>query len=279
MAAVPASDTLPADLAGALASAAAQLAPLGDPVLFFTAIGSTNDVGAALVADGHREGAVIIAEAQTAGRGRRGHAWFSPPAGGLYVSVVVAPPAANTGTSRAMTLLTIAAGVALAEGIRAATGLHVDIKWPNDLHAGGRKLAGILAEGVPSHPTPPSGPVGSVVLGFGINIGPMSFPSELAGRATSLDAELGRPVDRAVVCAHTLAALAARYRDLLAGQFDAILDAWRRRAPASRGARVHWQSPAGTQSGVTAGIDDNGALLVRTPYGVDRIIAGELVWE
>ena len=85
-------------------------------------------------------------------------------------------------------------------------------------------------------------------------------------------------MDRAEVCASTLAALAVRYRDLLAGRFDAILDGWRRRAPASHGARVRWESPAGSQSGITAGIDDRGALLVRTEGGLERIVAGELVW-
>jgi BirA family biotin operon repressor/biotin-[acetyl-CoA-carboxylase] ligase len=273
----PPAGPLPADLAAALGDAAAQFTPLGAPLLYFPTIGSTNDVAAALVADGHREGAVIIADAQTAGRGRRGHEWFSPAVGGLYVSVVLAAPGGLH--DRATMLTTIAAGVALCEGIAAATGLAPDIKWPNDLYAGGRKLAGILAEAVT---TPTAAAAGrgaeSIVLGFGINVGPMRFPPELVARATSLDAELGHTVDRAAVCASALGALAARYRDLLAGRFDAILDAWRRHAPGSQGTRVRWDSPAGPQSGITAGVDDSGALLVRTARGIERIVAGELVW-
>ena len=82
-----------------------------------------------------------------------------------------------------------------------------------------------------------------------------------------------------MVAAETLAALAARYDDLLAGRFDAILDAWRRRAPAHRGARVVWDTPAGPQSGITEGIDDRGALLVRVAADrVERIVAGEVRW-
>jgi BirA family biotin operon repressor/biotin-[acetyl-CoA-carboxylase] ligase len=266
---------LPADLADALAASASRLAPLGAPILFYSTIGSTNDAAAALAAGADAEGAVVIAAAQTAGRGRRGRTWFSPPVGGLYVSVVLAPSRAQQDPDRATALVTMTAGVALAEAIEGATGLAADIKWPNDLLAGGRKLAGILAEGI----SPGAGGVTAVVLGYGLNLGPIAYPPELRERATSLEAELGRPVDRAPLCAASLAALAARYRDLLAGRFDAILDAWRRRAPGSRGARVEWDSPAGRLSGITDGVDQRGALLVRTAAGLERIVAGEVVWR
>ena len=139
-------------------------------MLFFETIGSTNDEAAARSAkafalhersafarhersaslSGERppEGLVVVADQQTAGRGRRGHTWFSPPGSGLYVSVVLAPAAARVDPARATTLLTLAAGVALAEGIEQATGLRVDLKWPNDLQMTRRKLGGILAESV-----------------------------------------------------------------------------------------------------------------------------------
>lgn len=119
----------------------------------------------------------------------------------------------------------------------------------------------------------------NVVLGYGINIGPMAYPPELDDRATSLETELGRPIDRAAVCVETLAALASRYRDLVDGRFDAILDAWRRLAPAHRGARVSWETIAGPQAGITDGIDERGALLVRVGDRVERIVAGELRWD
>jgi BirA family biotin operon repressor/biotin-[acetyl-CoA-carboxylase] ligase len=176
-----------------------------------------------------------------------------------------------------MMLVTLAAGVALAEAVEAATGVSPAIKWPNDLLVGGRKLAGILAEGVAPPAAAPR--VGSVVLGFGINVGPMAYPPELATPATSLESELGRAVDRAHLFGESLAALAARYEDLLHGRFDAILDAWRRRATGSSGAHVTWESPAGTLSGITAGIDDRGALLVRNGDRIERIVSGEVVWH
>ena len=102
------------------------------------------------------------------------------------------------------------------------------------------------------------------MLGFGINVRQAAYPPELTARVTSLETELGRVVDRAALCAEALAALAQRYDDLMAGRFDAILDEWRRRAPGSRGARVRWDTASGPATGITAGIDESGALLVQT---------------
>jgi BirA family biotin operon repressor/biotin-[acetyl-CoA-carboxylase] ligase len=260
--------SIPVEFVEAFARARERFGRLGSDIFHFASIGSTNDVAASLAANPAAEGVVVIADAQTAGRGRRGRSWFSPPGAGLYVSVILTPGRARPDPARAEILLTLMAGVALAEGIGVATGLAPDIKWPNDLLIGRRKVAGILAEGL----------VESVILGYGINVGPMSYPRDLADRATSLEAELGRPVDRAVVCAETLAALNARYDDLLAGRFDAILDAWRQRAPSHRGARVSWETASGLQTGVTAGIDERGALLVRVGEQIEHIVAGEVQW-
>ena len=262
------STELPRDFADAVADLQAPLAPLGRRFEFYPTIGSTNDVAARHATSGDHEGAVFVADAQTSGRGRRGRVWFSPAGAGLYVSTILRPSRSRD-RERATVLTTIAAGVALVEGVGRATGLTPSLKWPNDLYVARRKLAGILAEGIAD----------SVVLGYGINISTASFPPELGDRATSLETELGRGVDRARVFAETLAALAARYGDLLAGRFDAILDAWRALAPSAQGARVSWTTPAGERTGVTAGIDDRGALLVRCEDRIERIVAGELVWH
>jgi BirA family biotin operon repressor/biotin-[acetyl-CoA-carboxylase] ligase len=152
--------------------------------------------------------------------------------------------------------------------VSASSGVDVDLKWPNDLYVSRRKLAGILAERSDDR----------VVLGYGVNLRDAAYPPDLQTRATSLESELGRPIDRTAVLVETLAALARRYDDLLDGRFDAILDAWRRRAPAACGARVSWATPAGPRAGVTDGIDDDGALLVQVGEGVERIVAGELTW-
>jgi BirA family biotin operon repressor/biotin-[acetyl-CoA-carboxylase] ligase len=264
---------LPDDFAGAFARAAPGFGRLGTRVLYFPAIGSTNDIAARLAMAGDHEGAIVIADAQTAGRGRRGRTWFSPAGSGLYVSIVLTPARADA-ADRAMALLTLSAGVALAEAIERDTGLRPAIKWPNDLLVGRRKLAGILAEAVAA----PASPIHSVILGYGINVAPSAYPPELQERATSLESELGRPIDRPALCASTIVAIANRYDDLLEGRFDAILDAWRARAPGSQGARVSWEAAAGRQSGITAGIDQLGALLVRVGDRVDRIVAGEVQW-
>ena len=266
---------LPSDLAEAIEERRHRIDPLGAPILFYDTVGSTNDVASSLASSGVHEGAVVIAETQTAGRGRRGRTWFSPPGAGLYVSVVLAPGRSSGSPERATALLTLAAGVVLAEAVECVTGLAPDIKWPNDLLVNRRKLAGILAEGVAS---PPGGRLQAVVLGYGINVGAAAYPPELAARVTSLDTELGRPIDRAALCAESLAALAARYHDLLAGRFDAILDAWRARSFGSLGARVEWDTPQGVRTGITEGIDDMGALLVRGGEGLQRIVAGEVRW-
>jgi BirA family biotin operon repressor/biotin-[acetyl-CoA-carboxylase] ligase len=274
-------EPLPHDFADAIERVSGRLGRLAAHVVFLPITGSTNDVASRLAALGDHEGTVVLADAQTAGRGRRGRAWLSPPGSGLYVSVVLTPGRARSDGDRATTLVTLAAGVALAEGVEAATGLRVDLKWPNDLYVTRRKLAGILAEGVAAGPEPHGTGIDAVILGYGINVGATAFPPELATQATSLEIELGRAVDRAQLFAETLTALARRYEDLLDGRFDAILDAWRARAPAARGARVTWitgTTASDAHTGVTAGIDDRGALLVRVGDRVERIVSGEVSW-
>src|SRR5262245_65436305 len=112
-------DPLPAELSEALSRV--DLRRLGNPVLFFSTVGSTNDVATELASSGNHEGAVVIAEAQTAGRGRRGRVWFSPAGAGLYVSVLLAPGRAVQAPDRATALATLAAGGALAEAVARST--------------------------------------------------------------------------------------------------------------------------------------------------------------
>jgi BirA family biotin operon repressor/biotin-[acetyl-CoA-carboxylase] ligase len=215
------------------------------------------------------EGRVVVANAQSAGRGRHGRTWISPAGAGLYVSAVLRP------AGQALQLLTIAAGVAAAEGIQSATGLAASVKWPNDVYAHGRKVAGILAEASSSDG---AGAIQHVVVGAGINVRPSAYPPAIAGRATSLEAELGRPVDRGLVLAEYLCALAARYRDLQNGGATMIIEAWRARAASMLGRRVQWDAAGTTHDGIALDIDDTGALVVRTAAGPVRLTAGEVRW-
>ena len=228
---------------------------------------STNDLAARLAEQGAAEGCVVVAEAQSAGRGRQGRAWSSPAGAGLYVSAVLRP------RSDVVPLVTIAAGVAIAEAIQTTTGLDTVLKWPNDLFVGTRKLAGILAEAG-------SSPTGAhhVVLGFGVNVLPAAFPPDLASRATSLEGELGRPVDRGFLLNACLDRLAIRYQDLHHGRILSVLDAWRARAAPMLRRRVEWEAGDTRASGIAESIDDTGALLIRTDDGIVRVISGEVRW-
>jgi BirA family biotin operon repressor/biotin-[acetyl-CoA-carboxylase] ligase len=267
------SDPVPEEFARALSATANRRGTFGSPLYFFLETGSTNDLAAALAENGAPEGTTVLASSQTAGRGRFGRAWFSPPGAGLYVSIVCR-------NERAASLLTLAGGVAVADGVRNATGLPVLIKWPNDIvvedrrASGRRKLAGILAEATST----PDG-LQYVILGFGINLGPAAYPMELADRATSIEVELGRPVDAAAVLAETLAVFGERFRELATRNPNSVLSRWRALAPSSRGATVEWDTASGPVTGTSAGIDDHGALLVRVGDRIERIISGEVRWK
>ena len=258
---------VPPEVAEALARLQPRLGPFGQHVHWYPDITSTNDVAARLADAGAPEGTVVAADAQTAGRGRHGRVWASPPGAGLYVSIVLRPDHFHAG------LLTLAAGVAVSEGIQAATGLETHVKWPNDVYVGERKLAGILAEAGSSG----SG-VQHVVLGCGINVTPAAYPPDVALRATSIELELGRAVDRGLVLGECLAAFDARYAALQARRGGDVLKDWRQRAALTFGRRIEWDADGSVRRGVAEDVDDTGALLVRTPAGRERIISGEVRW-
>ena len=235
--------------------------------------GSTNDVAARLAELGAEEGTVVAAEAQTAGRGRLGRLWFSPAGAGLYVSIILRPSGVVSNNPNPPALLTLASGVAIAEGVRASTGLPAEIKWPNDVMIGKRKVAGVLAEAAAQ-----AGALQQIILGFGLNLRVAAYPLELADKVTSIEVETNRPADRALIFTEVLAAFVVRYGDLQAGRFDAILSAWRALAPSLRSSWVEWDSPGGVVRGRAEDIDQQGALLVRVGGKVERLIAGEVRW-
>jgi BirA family transcriptional regulator, biotin operon repressor / biotin---[acetyl-CoA-carboxylase] ligase len=233
-------------------------------VLWHDSVTSTMDVAAALMLEGAEHGVVVAAREQTAGRGRRGATWISPPGAGLYFSFIARPR-----DPRSIQLITLAAGVGVRDGVVTATGLAPDLKWPNDLLVGRRKLAGILAEG---HQLGSSD--AAVVIGAGINVQPAAYPPEVAARATSLEGELGRVVDAELLLAAILMGLDGRLASLAQNPGD-ILQAWRAASPSANGTRVEWDG----RHGVTSGIDDTGALLIRTSANVERLIAGDIHWN
>lgn len=233
-------------------------------IRWYDSVPSTMDIATALAAQGAPHGVVVAAHQQTAGRGRRGSTWVSPRGAGLYFSFIGRPIDART-----MPLLTLASGVAVRGGIVAATGLAPDLKWPNDLLIGRKKLAGILAEG---HALGSRDQV--VVIGVGINVRPAAYPPDLAARITSIESELGRTIDGGVLLAEVLTRLETCLLALSVNPGD-ILQAWRAGSPTALGTRVEWDG----RRGVTAGIDETGALLVNTGSLTERVIAGELHWH
>ena len=242
---------------------------VGVDIRWHSSVASTMDIAASLAAKGAGHGVVVGADEQTAGRGRRGASWASPRGAGLYFSFIARPSCSKEGMVSALPLLTLAAGVAVRSGVASASGLVADLKWPNDLMIGRRKLAGILAEGFA---------IGSrdqaVVIGVGVNVQPAAFPPDVSARATSIEGELGRAIERGGLFGAILGGLWTDLAALDRNPGD-ILQAWRAASPSATGTRVEWDRKHGT----TAGIDDGGALLVRTPDGMERIIAGELVWH
>jgi BirA family biotin operon repressor/biotin-[acetyl-CoA-carboxylase] ligase len=266
---------LPPGFASALDAARPRFGVHVGDVHYAASVPSTMDWAAALADAGAPHGTVTLAGHQTAGRGRRGHRWSSPAHAGLYLSVLARPPVADVvdGEPSLFGLLTLAAGVAVAEGIGHATGLEASLKWPNDLFYG-HKLAGVLAEG---HGVGHAGQF--VVVGIGVNVLDVKYLGDHESRFTSLEAELGHAPDAGAVAAEVLAAWSQRYQDLLDGRFTRIVDRWRVRASGLIGRPVAWEDAAGVHEGTTTGIDAAGALLVDTGTALVRITSGPVQWQ
>ena len=159
----------------------------GKRIFHFFKTDSTNRVALELGHAGEPEGAVVLAEEQTAGRGRSGRKWHSERAAGIYATLLLRPKLAPVQAP----LLTMMAGLSAHSAVQALTGLAVDLKWPNDLLILGKKLGGILTE---MHAEP--GQIRFVIVGIGLNVNQERFPGELANIATSLHAETGKPQSR-----------------------------------------------------------------------------------
>lgn len=265
-------EPLPFDVEQALA--AARSASTEFPQLhYFPEVDSTNDVALSLAAAGAVDGTAVLADLQRAGRGRRGRTWFSPAGSGVYLSIVV-----RLGRLiDTLSLVTLAAGVGAAQAVRSTTALPVELKWPNDLVIGRpwRKLGGLLCEAAG-----PGARVETVVVGIGINLQQAAYPRDLAGRATALETELGRPVDRGAVAVGVLEAVRAALGRLRQGETAWVCERWRALAGAGLGgARVSWDDQGTARRGIARDIDGDGALLVESDGRLTRLVAGEVTWE
>jgi BirA family biotin operon repressor/biotin-[acetyl-CoA-carboxylase] ligase len=221
---------------------------IGNPRAHFRVTDSTNERARALAAAGAPDGTLVTADEQQAGRGRQGRSWSAPPRSALLMSVVLRELSET---------LPLAAAVAVCEALP----VEAQIKWPNDVWIGGRKVAGILVEGRPQE--------GWAVLGIGVNVVTEEFPAEL--RATSLRLE-----GASVTVDAALAAVLDALRLWLPRPDSDVLAAWRSR-DALLGRTVRWSN--GSKEGVAAGVDDSGALIVDTADGRITLDAGEVHLE
>jgi BirA family biotin operon repressor/biotin-[acetyl-CoA-carboxylase] ligase len=234
--------------------------------LHFAAVtDSTNADALAAARSGAPHGSVYFADEQLAGRGRADHAWRSAAGEGLYVSVLLRPPI----PAARLPLLPLAAGLAAAEAIRAMAGLAADLRWPNDVLIGPRKAVGILVEAKSA-----GGAADYAVVGVGINVHQRAFAADLAALATSLDLEISRRVSRQDLLVALLKSLeceALGLADPAAGV--TIPERVARASTWIRGRRVEVHGPQAC-TGVTAGLDEHGFLLVRTEDGLVTVQTG-----
>jgi BirA family biotin operon repressor/biotin-[acetyl-CoA-carboxylase] ligase len=241
---------------------------LGKRVHHFFKIDSTNSVAMTLGERGEPHGTVVIAEEQTAGRGRAGHSWHSEKTNGIYMTVLLRPAI----SPQQAPLITLVAGLAVREAIIEQTGLTPDLRWPNDLLFGRKKFCGILTEMNAEQDR-----VHFLVVGIGINVNHEAIPRDLANIATSLQIETGRSQSRVEVVARLLRHLESYYNRFLEEGPEAIVKRFSQVSSYARGKRVRIETGAETYTGTTAGLEPGGLLRVKRDDGRTLpVIAGTL---
>ena len=223
---------------------------------------------------GEPEGTLVVAEEQTAGKGRRGRGWASEPGIGIWMSLILRPQLKPQQAAS----VTLVAAMAVAKGIRECCGLETGIKWPNDVVINGKKVCGILTE-TSSEPDY----IHYAVPGIGINANTPEFPEELRDRATSIYLETGKKTDRNALIAAVMNAFSDYYRryletadlSLLKDEYDAMLVNMNREVLILYG-MVEDADPEKSEKGVAKGIAPSGALLVETEAGLKEVLSGEV---
>ncbi|MDP9171893.1 MAG: biotin--[acetyl-CoA-carboxylase] ligase [Acidobacteriota bacterium] len=212
---------------------------------------STMKDASALAAEGEPHGTVVVAEEQTAGMGRHGQRWHSAPGGGLYLSIILR-------LEEPKPILMLALGLAAQRAVDDLTGVSTDLRWPNDLLLNDRKLAGIMVQ---------AGEGGALIAGIGLNVNQAKFPEELQGLATSLLIETGKEHSREDLL-ERLVSECLRYTAIPAAE---ILRRFESASSYVRGKAVVVDNKV---HGITAGLDENGFLLLQTDKGTETIVAG-----
>lgn len=231
--------------------------PVGATVHRLESVPSTNDAARALARKGAEHGAAVLAREQTRGRGTKGRSWHSPAGLGLYASFILRGP--GGGAVPSPHLVPLAAGLAAADAVRETAAIEATLKWPNDVVFEGKKLGGILSEGV-------SGAAGGdfVVVGIGLNVnnGSADFPEELRASSTSVKLAGGRTVPVEAVFAALCRALDRWYNVLARGDKEAVARAFEARPAFPRGAAVRVETAGGVFEAEYRGLDAEGRLVV-----------------
>jgi BirA family transcriptional regulator, biotin operon repressor / biotin---[acetyl-CoA-carboxylase] ligase len=245
---------------------------IGWRIDYFDEVGSTQRVAAELAEQGVAQGAVVIAEQQSAGRGRMGHQWHSPSGVNLYATIILRPTCPLAEVPR----LSLVAGVAAAEALETAAPGLVALKWPNDVWLNGRKTGGIISEAM----TDASHGLQCVLIGIGLNLNlaARDILPELQGKATSVLIATGYPCDRIAIASALLQKLDTRYMESERRGFVAIRPLWERYS-ALTGRIVTVVDGASRISGTVSGIGEDGALLLETAQGPIRILTGDVSIE
>lgn len=237
-------------------------------IVRFESLPSTNTELARMASEGAAEGLAIVADEQTAGRGRLQRTWSSTKGAGLYFSVLLRPKIPPS----SWPLITFMAALAVGDALSEAAGVHTDIKWPNDLLSGERKICGILAEAIET----PTGR--AVVLGIGINLTPKAFPEDLKSVATAVSEATGRQPERETILAALLRAL-SRWYSLLnePDGLEKIIAAWSNRSSYASGRLVQVSNGDEVWQGTTCGVEPDGALRLNTVSGEMKLVrAGDV---
>lgn len=243
---------------------------IGQRLVCLPGTASTNADAFRMAEAGADEGTVIIADAQSGGKGRMGRVWSSPPGINLYCSVVLRPTVKPYEAAQ----LTFLSAVAVARAIEQTTQLKPEIKWPNDVLIQGRKVAGLLNE-----MSAETDGINFVILGIGVNLNMTAaqFPADLRTPATSLLLEQGRPVSRAQFAAAMLDELDRLYDAFLTHGFGPVREEWQLRCNANGREVSVSDGGAETLRGMFEGLDGDGAMLVRLPGGMlERILCGDV---
>jgi BirA family biotin operon repressor/biotin-[acetyl-CoA-carboxylase] ligase len=240
----------------------------GKRIYHFFKTDSTNRVALELGHAGEPEGAVVLAEEQTDGRGRAGRVWHSDRAVGIYVTVLLRPRLAPVQAP----LLTMMAGLSARSAVQAVTGLTADLKWPNDLLLNGKKTGGILTE---MHAEP--GQIRFVIVGIGLNVNQEKLPGTLADTATSLRVETGKTQSRMEVLVRLLREFENDYNRFLREGVESVVARFEEVSTYAKGKRVRVTNGMESYVGTTAGLGPEGLLQVERDDGkVMTVIAGDV---